>query len=86
MITNYKAVLLDTKPDQQALIFVPEAPVNGLVGTVTTKINQRSRWGGEKRRMVSVVSLGAVDPSAFKGRITINGKTQQRYKVLLGRL
>lgn len=86
MFANYRAVVLDTKPDQQALIFVPQQEVNGRLGKITTKINQKSRWGGAKQRIVSVVSLGAVEPGAFKARITINGKAQQRYKVLLGKL
>lgn len=83
---NYKAVLWDTKPDQQALIFITQESVNGLLGKITMKINQKSRWGGAKQRIVSLVSLGAVDPSSFRARITVNGKAQQRYKVLLGQL
>lgn len=86
MFANYRAVVLDTKPDQQALIFVPQQEVNGRLGKITTKVNQKSRWGGAKQRIVSVVSLGAVEKGAFKARITVNGKAQQRYKVLLGKL
>ena len=86
MFANYRAVVLDTKPDQQALIFIPQQEVNGRLGKITTKINQKSRWGGAKQRVVSVVSLGAVERRALEGRVSVGGKLQQRYKVLVGKL
>jgi SPP1 gp7 family putative phage head morphogenesis protein len=93
LLRNYRAVLLDTEPGKQALIYLTQETYNDTIPKIVVKLNVKGNLEtadrvGKPTKIVgnSVLSYGSASAPDFLNRILVNGKWQNKYEVLVGKI
>ena len=81
-LADYRAVLWDSMPGDEALVIIPKAQYNDALAKIVLKPNFKTKHG----KVLSVRSYGASDRRNLEDTFVVNGVRQRRYKLLAGGL